>query len=223
LVPEGEYGGIPCITSFLYINNSNLIRIENYLYGGNKMLFNKGTQKIETERLILRKFNPSDALYMYKNWATDNEVCKFLSWNPHGDVIETEHVVDEWINNYEKTDYYNWAIELKDISEVIGQISIMHFDEKYSSCSVGYNISRSFWGKGIMTEALKAVINYLFKEVGINRIEARHNTLNPASGRVMQKSGMKLEGILRQVKVNKYGEFYDLAVYSILKSALIVK
>lgn len=74
-----------------------------------------------------------------------------------------------------------------------------------------------------MTEALKAVINYLFEEVGMNRIEARHNTLNPASGRVMQKSGMKFEGIMRQIKVNKYGEFYDLAVYSILKSDLIAR
>lgn len=74
-----------------------------------------------------------------------------------------------------------------------------------------------------MTEALMAVINYLFKEIGMNRIEGRHNILNPASGRVMQKSGMTLEGILRQAKINKKnGEFYDLAVYSILKSDLKV-
>ncbi len=185
------------------------------------MLNNKGTQQIETERLILRRFKPSDAQHMYKNWATDSEVCKFLSWNPHKDLSETEHVVEGWINSYQNFDYYNWAIELRDIGEIIGQISIMHINEKYSSCSVGYNISKSFWGKGIMTEALKAVISYLFKEIGMNRIEGRHNTLNAASGRVMQKSGMKFEGIMRQVKVNKYGELYDLAVYSILKSDLI--
>jgi ribosomal-protein-alanine N-acetyltransferase len=146
-----------------------------------------------------------------------------LSWNPHKALSETERIVEGWIKDYENDDNYNWAIELKDIGEVIGQISLTHVNEKYSSCSVGYNISRSFWGKGIMTEALKAVINYLFKEIGMNRIEASHNTLNPASGRVMQKSGMKLEGIMRQAKVNKHGEFYDLAVYSLLKSDSIVQ
>lgn len=186
-------------------------------------MINKGTQQIETQRLILRRFKPSDAKFVYNNWAIDSEVCKFLSWNPHKALSETEHVVEGWIKGYENDDNYNWAIELKDIGEVIGQISLTHVNEKYSSCSVGYNISRSFWGNGVMTEALKAVINYLFKEIGMNRIEASHNTLNPASGRVMQKSGMKLEGIMRQAKVNKYGEFYDLAVYSILKSDSIVQ
>lgn len=186
-------------------------------------MINKGTQQIETQRLILRRFKPSDAKHMYKNWAVDSEVCKFLSWNPHKDLSETEHIVEGWIKDYENDDNYNWVIELKDISEAIGQISLMHVNEKYSSCSVGYSISRLFWGKGIITEALKAVIDYLFKEIGMNRIEASHNTLNPASGRVMQKSGMKLEGIIRQPKVDKYGKFYDLALYSILKSDLIVQ
>ncbi|WP_297417912.1 GNAT family N-acetyltransferase [Clostridium sp.] len=185
------------------------------------MVINKGTQQIETQRLILRRFEPSDSKYMYKNWATDSEVCKFLSWNPHKDLSETANIIEGWIKEYENADNYNWVIELKDIGEIIGQISIMQVNEKYSSCSVGYNISRQFYGNGIMTEALKAIISYLFKEVGMNRIEGRHNTLNPASGRVMQKSGMKFEGIMRQVQVNKFGEFYDLAVYSILKSDLI--
>lgn len=186
------------------------------------MLTHKGTQHLETENLLLRRFNTYDAVYMYKNWATDSEVCKFLSWNPHKDLSETKQVVESWINAYSPNCYY-WAIELKDIGEIIGSISIMGISEEYCSCMVGYNIGRLFWGKGFMTEALKAVINYLFKEIGMNRIEGRHNTLNPASGRVMQKSGMTLEGILRQVKVNKKnGEFYDLAVYSILKSDLKV-
>ena len=103
----------------------------------------------------MRRFRPSDAKYMYKNWVTDNEVCKFLSWNPHKPLSETEHIVEGWIKDYENNNNYNWVIELKDIGEVIGQISLMHINEKYSSCSVEYNISRSLWGNGIMTEALK--------------------------------------------------------------------
>ncbi|MBK1813359.1 GNAT family N-acetyltransferase [Clostridium sp. YIM B02505] len=181
------------------------------------MLSHKGTQTLETERLLLHKFKLSDAECMFKNWATDSEVCKFLSWKPQKDLIETKQIVESWVNAY-SFDYYNWAIELKSTSEIIGQISLMSLDEKNLSCTTGYNLGRLFWGKGYMMEALNIVIDYLFKEVGINRIEARHNTLNIASGRVMQKSGMRFEGILRQAKINKYGEFYDLAVYSILRS-----
>lgn len=181
------------------------------------MLIHKGAQTVETERLILRKFKPSDAEYMFKNWATDSEVSKFLSWNPHKDLNETEQIIDNWINDYVKNENYNWVIELKEIGEVIGQICVVHLNEKYSSCEIGYNVGRLFWGKGIMTEALKAVISYMFNEIGMNRIEARHNTLNLASGRVMQKAGMEYEGILRQVRIDKKGKFYDLAVYSILK------
>lgn len=155
-----------------------------------KMLIHKGTQPIETERLMLRRFKPSDSEYMFKNWASDSEVSKFLSWNPHRDLNETEQIIDNWINDYVKNDSYNWVIELKEIGEIIGQICVVHLNEKYYSCEIGYNVGRLFWGKGIMTEALKAVISYMFSEIGMNRIEARHNTLNPASGRVMQKSGM---------------------------------
>ena len=181
------------------------------------MLMHTGTQQLETERLILRRFRPSDAEYMFKNWATDREVSKFLSWNPHKDLNETKQIVDSWFNDYVKNNCYNWAIELKDYREIIGQISVVGLKEKYCSCEIGYSLGRLFWGKGMMTEALKAVISYLFSEIGMNRIEAKHNTLNPASGRVMQKSRMKHEGILRQVQVDKNGHYYDLAVYSILK------
>lgn len=124
-----------------------------------------------------------------------------------------------WINAYADV-CYNWSLELKDIGEIIGQISLVDLNEKYLSCEVAFTIGRSFWNKGLTTEGLNAIINYLFNEVGMNRIEARHNTLNIASGVVMQKVGMKFEGILRQVEINKHGEFYDLAVYSILKSDL---
>ncbi|WP_160676327.1 GNAT family N-acetyltransferase [Clostridium sp. C8-1-8] len=183
------------------------------------MLIHKGTEQIETERLILRRFEMKDAEDMFRNWAADEEVCKFLSWNPHSNISETEQIVESWINSYE-ANYYNWAIELKELGQVIGQLSLVGINEKYSSCMPGYNIGRSFWGKGFMTEALRAVIIYMLKDIGMNRIEARHNTLNIASGMVMKKAGMKFEGILRQVKVDKHGNFYDLAVYSTLKSDL---
>ena len=81
---------------------------------------------------------------------------------------------------------------------------------------IGYCIGQKFWNKGITTEAMKAIIRFFFEEVGVNRIEARHDTKNPASGRVMIKSGLKFEGILRQAGKNNTG-INDLAVYAILK------
>lgn len=187
------------------------------------MLTHKGTQPIETERLLLRRFKPSDAEYMFKNWASDSEIFKFFTRSPHSELSQTEQIVNEWVNGYSEDNCYNWAIELKEIGEIIGQISLVDLSEKYSSCEVACTVGRRFWNNGISTEATKAVINYLFKEIGMNRIEGRHNTLNLASGGAMQKSGMKFEGIMRQADINKNGDFCDLALYSILKSDLINK
>ncbi|MEG1257206.1 GNAT family protein [Clostridium sp.] len=181
------------------------------------MLAHKGTEEVNTDRLLLRKFALDDAYDMFKNWANDSEVRKFLSWKPHENVDVTKEIVELWVNEYEDNNIYDWAIELKEIGEVIGQISVVRLDEKNYSCEIGYNISRYYWNKGISSEALKSVIDYLFSQVGFNRIEARHDTNNGASGKVMIKSGMHHEGTLRKVKLRDNKEFYDLAVYSILK------
>ncbi len=181
------------------------------------MFTHKGTQIINTDRLLLRKLEVTDAHDMFKNWATNSEVTKFLSWKPHHNVDETKEVIKQWTLEYENDDNYDWAIKLNDIGEVIGEISLVRMDEKHYSCEVGYCISRKYWNMAIITEALKAVINYLFSEVGFNRIVATHDTNNIASGKVMIKSGMKYEGTLRQSKWRDNKGFYDLAVYAILK------
>lgn len=181
------------------------------------MLTHIGTQTINTDRLLLRRFEFADAYNMFKNWANDSEVTKFLTWKPHDNVEVTKEIIEQWVNEYENVNIYDWAIELKEIGEIIGGISIVKLDEKNYSCEIGYCMSRKYWGNGIMSESLKAVIDYLFSEVGFNRIVAKHDTNNIASGKVMVKSGMKYEGTLRQVKLRENKEFYDLASYAILK------
>lgn len=187
------------------------------------MLSHKGTKVINTDRLLLRKFELVDAYDMFKNWANDSQVTKFLSWKPHNSVEVTKGIVECWVKEYMNTNIYNWAIELKEIGEVIGGISIVKLDEKNYSCEIGYCMSKMYWGKSIMSEALKAVIDYLFSEVGFNRIVAKHDTNNVASGKVMLKSGMKYEGTLRQAKIRENKEFYDLAIYAILKDEWLIK
>jgi [ribosomal protein S5]-alanine N-acetyltransferase len=186
------------------------------------VLLHKGTKAINTDRLLLREFELDDAFNMFKNWANDSEVTKYLTWEPHSSIEITKEIIELWVNNYKDPKTYEWAIELKEIGEVIGSISIVELDEKNYSCEIGYCMSKKFWGMGIMSESLKAVIDYLLSEVGFNRITAKYDTNNVGSGKVMLKSGMKYEGTLRQVKIRDNKEFYDLALYAILKSDWLI-
>lgn len=174
-----------------------------------------GTKTIETERLLLRKFEMKDASSMYNNWANDDEVTKYITWSSHKNIEESKSFISEIINKYTENKY-QWAIELKENKEVIGDISAPRIFENIETVEMGYVLGRKYWNKGIVTEALKALIQFFFKEVGVNRIEAKHDINNPASGEVMKKCGMQFEGILRQAGKNNTG-ICDLAVYSILK------
>ena len=182
------------------------------------MLPHKGTQTIETPRLILRPFTMADAEPMFRNWASDDEVTKFLSWPTHASVEVTKMVLTDWTGSYCRPDFYNWAIILKENGpEPIGNIAAFRIDEKIDCATIGYCMSRTHWGKGIMAEALKALVDYLFEEVGCNRIEAYHDSNNPNSGRVMQKSGMTYEGTMRQAGCNNQG-IIDVSHWAILRS-----
>ncbi len=164
-----------------------------------------GTQKIETERLILRRFALEDAQDVYRNWASDEEVTKFLTWPVHSSAEVSRRLLTDWVANYEKPDFYQWAIVLKDIGQPIGSISVVEHDDRCRKAHIGYCIGRSWWHQGVMSEALGAVMNFLFDEVGYQRIEARHDPRNPHSGGVMKKCGMKYEGTLRRSDWNNQG------------------
>lgn len=176
-----------------------------------------GTQRIETERLILRPFVMADASAMYENWASDPEVTKYVTWPAHSSIEITRMVLRDWTEGYERPDRYNWGIVLKEDGRLIGNISVVHLHEHVDACEIGYCMGKNWWGGGIMTEALRAVVDHLFENVGFNRISARHDPRNIGSGRVMQKAGMTYEGTLRQVDRNNMG-VCDASYYSILRS-----
>lgn len=176
----------------------------------------QGTKVLKTDRLILRPFRISDAQKMYDNWASDPEVTKFLTWPTHASAEVTANLLAYWCNQYEKEDYYQWAICLKENDEPIGSMAIVDGDFRVGRAEIGYCISRKWWGKGITAEALQAAIDYLFGDVGMNRIEARHDVNNPNSGKVMQKCGLKMEGIFPDFGCNNQG-VCDIAQYAILK------
>ena len=179
------------------------------------MLKHKGTVTIETPRLILRKAKIEDAEAMFRNWANDPEVTKFLTWPTHGNIEITKTLLESWVENYQKEDYYQWMIVLKEIDEPIGSI-MANTVGRAQSAHIGYCIGKTWWHQGIMTEAFREVIRFLFGEVGVNRIEARHDVNNPHSGDVMKKCGLKSEGTRRQGGKNIQG-IVDLSVYAILR------
>ena len=179
-----------------------------------------GTLKLETKRLILRRFTIEDAEAMYNNWATDKNTTKFLSWEPHKSVDETKKIIEMWLAQYEEG-AYNWVVELKSTGEIIGNISGVHVREKHGNIELGYGYGSKFWGNGYASEALRRAIEFLLKDCEFNLVEARHIAGNPASGRVMQKAGMKYEATLRQRRINgETGQIDDLLHYSITKDEI---
>lgn len=178
------------------------------------------TKLLETERLILRKFKKADYIEMFDNWASDKNVTKYVSFNPHKDYDETKQIINDWINEY-NAGSYNWVVELKSNHQIIGNISVIKSSSKHSNCELGYVYGSKYWGRGYATEALKKVIDYLINECEFHLVEAKHHASNPASGRVMEKAGMKKDGVLRERRKNKVVEGYDdLVIYSITKNDL---
>lgn len=175
----------------------------------------KGTKRLETERLILRPFEAGDGEAMFRNWAGDPEVTKFLTWPAYESVDPANQMVTFWAAESRKPDVYQWAVELREPGEPIGSISATNFDDRVNAAEIGYCIGKRWWGQGLTPEALRAVVRYLIVEVGMSRVYARHDVNNPNSGKVMQKAGMTKEGVLRAAGRNNQG-IVDMAEYSIL-------
>ena len=175
---------------------------------------------LETDRLILRKYELGDEIQVFENWASDENTTMYVGWNAHTDVNQTLEYMKECVREVEKGKFH-WVVEIKDTGELIGDIAVIELNKKHSNCEVGYSYGSKYWGKGYATEALRAVIEFLLNECDLHLVEAKHQSLNPASGRVMEKAGMKKDAVLRQRRINKItGQINDLIVYSITKEDL---
>ena len=159
----------------------------------------KGTVRLETERLVLRAFVIEDTEAGFRNWMSDERVTEFLRWPTHKDISISERVINEWVEEYKKDkSFYQWAIVLKELGEPIGTISVVEKNEQIDMFHIGYCIGSKWWGNGYMSEAFARIISFLFEEVGAQRIESQHDPNNPASGKVMEKCGLKYEGTLHR-------------------------
>lgn len=199
--------------------NSKIIYIA--MRGIKVMLNHKGTITIETQRLILRRFTIEDADSMFNNWFGDSEVCEYMAWPHRKDIYETKMVIEKLCDSYNNISFYQWAVILKENNENIGVAGLSLVSEIELCGGVSYCIGKEYWGKGIATELLKAVLGFAFNTVGFNRIEAYHSIDNSRSGRVMQKAGMSFKGLVRQKYKSNRG-LEDSNVYSILKEEFIL-
>lgn len=175
----------------------------------------KGTQPLQTERLTLRRFTAEDAEEMYNTWAKDERVTKYLTWQPHASPADTEKVLESWVESYKEDNYYHWGMVYE--GNLIGAICVVRLDERSEWAELGYCMGYDYWGKGLMTEAAQGVIDFLFSEIGINRITIEHAVKNPASGRVAKKCGMIHEGTKREYFKSSWGEFLDISFWGILR------
>lgn len=182
-------------------------------------MIHKGTVILKTNRLILRQFKTEDLESYYHNCLSDHEVWKWSSYSPMNcieDAVNVEKLFTEkWFIQYDRPNFYNWAIQLKESNEVIGRIRGTHPDDGLSQVELVYEIGQSWWNKGLMTEAVKRLIDFFFNDIGFNRIHANHAHKNPASGKVMQKSGMINEGTMHQAFKCNNGLF-DKVNYAVI-------
>lgn len=176
-----------------------------------------GTIELTTERLTLRRFAVEDVEHMFYNWESDPEVTKYLVWEPHKSIKETEELVACWISQYECNDLYLWAIEVNDLEQPIGSISVITSNEKIMEAEVGFCIGKAFWHQGYTTEALKEVIRFLFEEVGYRRISAKYDPKNIYSGKVLEACGLSYEGTCIQADWNNSG-ICDMAIYGRIRN-----
>ena len=150
----------------------------------NDILFNA----LVTDNCVLRKVKKEDAEPMFRNWASDPEVTKYLTWNPHENIEVTKMIINHWLEEEKDSKTIRFVITLKDCGEPIGCIDVVNYIE--DNPEIGYCLSRKYWNKGLMTEACKVFIKYLF-DIGFTKVLIKAVVENIGSNRVIEKCGFK--------------------------------
>jgi [ribosomal protein S5]-alanine N-acetyltransferase len=152
---------------------------------------------INTDRLLLRKIQPGDAEALF-TILSDEEVMQFYGHEPHRSLDDTRELIKQMHTDYANQKALRWGITLKGEDRLIGSCSFHHFDSDFHRAETGYELNRTFWGKGIMIEAMSAILNYGFTELRLNLVEAIIDIANERSKSLLLKLGFMYEGNLRQ-------------------------
>ena len=158
----------------------------------------------------------SDCYDMYE-YARLPEVTEHLTWSPHASMDYTKEYLAHLSHHYRLGDFYDWALILKEENKMIGTCGFTCFDFDNDSGEVGYVLNPDYRGNGIVPEALHAVMRFGFEALLLNRIEAHYIVGNDASRRVMEKMGMKFEGVARGSMLIK-GAYRDIGKCAVLRN-----
>jgi len=180
------------------------------------MLTHCGTRKIDSARLILRKFDYSDTENMLEFWISDPEI-QFLYFEPiYRTKKEVKKLLAEYVSSYEKQDYYRWAIIEKRSSYCIGQIAYFLIDTKNHFGEIEFCIGKKFQEKGYGAEAIQAILDYGFNKINLHKVQVCHEESNLASKALIKKSKFVYEGTLRDYFFMD-GDYGNRSYYSMLK------
>jgi RimJ/RimL family protein N-acetyltransferase len=173
--------------------------------------------QIEGPRILLRELMESDWTQV-QEYAGDPEVVKYEVWGPNTEEQSREfirHAMSCQQDKPRKT--FEFAVTLKDSGKLIGGCGIRIKDPTQREGDLGYSLLRNQWGKGLGTEVAKALISFGLKRLGLHRVWATCHVENKASARVLEKAGMRREGVLRKNKLQR-GEWRDSCLFAVLET-----
>ena len=169
---------------------------------------------IETERLLLQPLTTEFTDFVFQHFSNPAVTQYLLDEPPMTDYVQAEELVQFYSDSARRT-HNRWVIVQKNDKQPIGTCGYHKWDQRNFRAEIGYDLHPNFWGQAYMTEALKAVINTGFENMGLNRIEALVSVENNRSVRLLQRLGFRQDGVLREYYCFDT-KFYDHYVFSLL-------
>ena len=170
---------------------------------------------LPSERLVLRKPMEKDAFDQMLLFQ-DPEVMRFHGEEPYQSLQEVKDEINAFVELADKEDGMIWMIILKETDQCIGDIGFFKWDKVNFRCEIGFKLKRDCWGKGLMSEAVTMILDFLFNELNLNRVEGLVDPKNAPSQKLLRRLGFQMEGVLRDYECEK-GKFRDLQMNSLLK------
>lgn len=172
--------------------------------------------ELHTKRLLLRKMKVSDSPSLFRIWS-DPDVTRFMNISSFTDENQAKDMIELLDELAQENKAVRYAIIELESNEIIGSCGFNSIDFENAKVEIGYDLAKSFWGKGYATEAISALLDYAFTTLELNRIEAKVEPENINSIKLLQKLNFVFEGTLRQSERSN-GKFLDLNLYSKLKT-----
>lgn len=171
---------------------------------------------LESGSLFYRPFHISDAEFIF-SLRSDEKVMEYMDTNRHASVADSENFINFILSSFAEMKSINWIIACKDTKEPAGYFGFWRINTEHCRGEIGYALQQRFWGRGIMSETLKRMIEFGFKDLQLHSIEANVNPNNISSIKLLEKAGFKREAYFRENFLFN-GKYFDSAIYSLIET-----